>query len=99
LLRTAGQWAGKARSMASEVRSSCDDIARHSELDELRAELAAIRTHQPETDGRYDPPQAVVSAEAVAAEETMTATGTHDPDGDKQQPSGTSAGMAGASVP
>ena len=37
LMRTAGQWAGRARAMADQFRRSFDDMARQSELDELRA--------------------------------------------------------------
>ena len=39
LMRTAGQWAGKARSMADQFRRSFDELARQSELDELRAKV------------------------------------------------------------
>jgi len=36
VLRTAGQWAGKARKMAREFRSSVDEMVRESEIDEVR---------------------------------------------------------------
>ena len=43
LMRTAGQWAGRARAMADQFRRSFDDIARQSELDELRAEMSRLQ--------------------------------------------------------
>ena len=43
LMRTAGQWAGRARAMADQFRRSFDDIARQSELDELRAEVNRLQ--------------------------------------------------------
>jgi sec-independent protein translocase protein TatB len=43
LLRRIGQFVGKLRSMASEFRASFDDMARQSELDELRKEVEAMR--------------------------------------------------------
>src|SRR5262249_19776710 len=43
LMRTAGQWAGRARAMADQFRRSFDDIARQSELDELRAEVQKLQ--------------------------------------------------------
>ena len=46
LLRKVGKALGKARSMASEFRSSFDEMARQSELDELRKEVEALRTGQ-----------------------------------------------------
>ena len=45
LMRTAGQWAGRARAMADQFRRSFDDIARQSELDELRAEVNRLQQH------------------------------------------------------
>jgi sec-independent protein translocase protein TatB len=43
LMRTAGQWAGRARAMADQFRRSFDDIARQSELDELRGEVNRLQ--------------------------------------------------------
>jgi sec-independent protein translocase protein TatB len=47
LLRMAGQWMGKARAMANEFRKSFDDMARQSELDELRKEIENLRGEHP----------------------------------------------------
>lgn len=46
MLRKLGQWVAKARSMANEFRSSFDEMARQSELDELRKEVEALRRGQ-----------------------------------------------------
>lgn len=46
LLRKVGKAVGKARAMANEFRSSFDEMARQSELDELRKEVEALRTGQ-----------------------------------------------------
>jgi len=46
LMRTAGQWAGRARAMADQFRRSFDDIARQSELDELRTEVNKLQQTQ-----------------------------------------------------
>ncbi len=46
LLRKLGQWMAKARGMANEFRASFDEMARQSELDELRKEVQALRTGQ-----------------------------------------------------
>jgi len=43
LLRRLGQFMAKLRGMASEFRASFDEMARQSELDELRKEVAAMR--------------------------------------------------------
>lgn len=43
MLRKLGQWVGRLRGMANEFRSSFDEMARQSELDDLRKEVAAMR--------------------------------------------------------
>lgn len=46
LMRRIGQFMAKVRSMASEFRASFDDMARQSELDDLRKEVEAMRRGQ-----------------------------------------------------
>ncbi len=46
LMRKVGQFLGRARKMAAEFRASFDDMARQSELDDLRKEVEALRTGQ-----------------------------------------------------
>lgn len=46
LLRRLGQFMAKVRAMAAEFRASFDDMARQSELDELRREVEAMRKGQ-----------------------------------------------------
>src|ERR1700742_3245674 len=43
LMHMVGQWAGKARRMASEFKASFDEMARQEELDKLRKELDELR--------------------------------------------------------
>jgi sec-independent protein translocase protein TatB len=43
LLRQLGRFVGKMRRMADEFRTSFDDMARQSELDDLRKEVDALR--------------------------------------------------------
>src|SRR5271168_4530218 len=43
LMRRVGQFVGKMRAMAAEFRASFDELARQSELDELRKEVEALR--------------------------------------------------------
>ena len=46
LLRKLGQFMAKVRSMAAEFRASFDEMARQSELDELRKEVETMRQEQ-----------------------------------------------------
>jgi sec-independent protein translocase protein TatB len=50
MMRTAGQWVAKARAMADQFRKSFDEMARQSELDELRAEIESLRKERPLAD-------------------------------------------------
>jgi sec-independent protein translocase protein TatB len=56
LMRTAGQWAGRARAMADQFRRSFDDMARQAELDELRTEVNRLKSDaiKPMTDADYE---------------------------------------------
>jgi sec-independent protein translocase protein TatB len=47
LFRKLGQFVSKMRGLASEFRASFDELARQSELDELRKEVEALRLNQP----------------------------------------------------
>lgn len=46
LMRKVGEFLGRARKMAAEFRQSFDDMARQSELDDLRREVEALRQGQ-----------------------------------------------------
>lgn len=43
LMRTAGQYTGRMRAMAREFQQSFEDMARESELEELRKEVSSLR--------------------------------------------------------
>ena len=50
LMNMAGKWAAKARTMAGEFRRSFDEMARESELAELRKEIDDLKKNNPITD-------------------------------------------------
>ena len=50
LMRKMGQWTAKARGMADQFRRSFDEMARQSELDELRKELEDLKHERPLAD-------------------------------------------------
>lgn len=58
LLRKLGQFVAKIRGMANEFRASFDEMARQSELDELRKEVQAMR------EGQYTAPMRDAAAQA-----------------------------------
>ena len=43
LMRKVGQWTGRARSMADQLRRSFDDMTRQAELDELRSQVRKVK--------------------------------------------------------
>lgn len=75
LMRMTGRWVAKARAMADQFRKSFDDMARQSELDELRAELEALRHERPLADVDrvlHEPVAPAAAAEAKATEPHLT---------------------------
>jgi|SRR5579872_2326159 len=48
LMRRVGQFMARIRAMAAEFRASFDELARQSELDELRKEVDALRAARPQ---------------------------------------------------
>src|ERR1700758_1404853 len=48
LMRKVGQFMARIRGMAAEFRASFDELARQSELEELRREVQALKTARPE---------------------------------------------------
>ena len=60
LMRIVGQWMGKARRMADEFRKSFDDMARQSELDELRKEIESLRADRPLAGIEHDLHQSIL---------------------------------------
>jgi sec-independent protein translocase protein TatB len=67
LMRTLGQWMGKARSMADQFRKSFDDMARQAELDELRKEIEQLRTDRPLAGLAQDLHQSIVPEDMRAS--------------------------------
>src|SRR5215469_13823958 len=67
LMRTVGQWMGKARQMADQFRKSFDDMTRQAELDELRSELEALRSRRPFAEVERELNQAVLPPEFASA--------------------------------
>ncbi|MBV9330878.1 MAG: twin-arginine translocase subunit TatB [Alphaproteobacteria bacterium] len=67
LMRTVGQWTGKARQMADQLRKSFDDMTKQAELDELRNELEALRSRRPFYDADRELSTAIIPSELQGA--------------------------------
>jgi len=55
LMRKVGQFVAKMRGMANEFRASFDELARQSELEELRKEVEAMRHGQKSVLSQFNP--------------------------------------------
>ncbi|CAN5269423.1 Sec-independent protein translocase protein TatB [soil metagenome] len=88
LMRKIGQFIAKMRGMANEFRASFDEMARQSELDELRKEVQAMRS------GQYTQPfkDAAEAARDVGLTETFAEI-------DASLASGTMQAYPGAAAP
>jgi sec-independent protein translocase protein TatB len=69
LMRVAGQWVGRARKLAEQFRQSFDEMARQSELDELRKEIAALREKNPLADLNKPIEPSILPPDALPAPE------------------------------
>ena len=81
LMRMTGGWIAKARGMADQFRKSFDDMARQSELDELRAELESLRHERPlaEVDRALRAP--ALASDPITASERSSGVKTNENNG------------------
>ena len=63
-MNMAGRWMGKARNMADQFRRSFDEMARQTELDELRKEIHALR--DPRIDAPVMTPRTIVPSDMTS---------------------------------
>ena len=71
LMREVGRWAGKARAMADQFRKSFDEMARQSELDELRREIDELRTMRPVADIQRHVSDAILPPDLMMSQPPM----------------------------
>ena len=73
LMHMLGRWMAKTRAMADQFKRSFDEMSRQAELDELRAEIQALRTERPFAEIEQSlrepvlPPDAAVPHESAPA--------------------------------
>ena len=83
LMRRVGQFIARLRGMASEFRASFEDMARQSELDELRKEVEAMRSGSltaPLQDGTVDQVFAEIDSGLQTGQVSLSpATTIHNP--------------------
>ncbi|HEX5377614.1 MAG TPA: Sec-independent protein translocase protein TatB [Phenylobacterium sp.] len=75
MLRKVGQFVGKLRGMANEFRASFDEMARQSELDDLRKEVEAMRKGQFLDQAAHDATGAPVSTIFNEIEDSLNSAG------------------------
>jgi sec-independent protein translocase protein TatB len=97
-LRTVGRWIGKARGMAREFQNSLDDIARDTELDELKKQITEVSDFdvRGEIEQSFDP---TGSAGALDGPPEPTAGETGPGEIGATASDGTSPGGAAATAP
>jgi len=78
LMNMAGKWAGKARAMATEFRRSFDEMARESELAELRKEIEDLKKNNPVSDLASS--MASVESEVNSSMEAVSTAPAHAPE-------------------
>lgn len=98
MMRTAGQWMRKARSVAREFQSGIDDMMRESELDEARKAIEKTRKFdvQKEVDTAIDPSGELRETAKDVEATTRDTASAGDSESSKRSPSSaTDDGTAG----
>jgi sec-independent protein translocase protein TatB len=72
VMRTVGGWMAKARGMANEFRKSFDEMARQSELDELRQEIESLRKARPLADIESELHQSILPPDDLPPSAALT---------------------------
>lgn len=85
MMRTAGQYVAKVRAMAREFQSSFEDLARESELEDLRKEVSSLRGQvtEPMRSLKREVEQPLKSGTAAGA---VAASGAAKPEEEKAPP-------------
>ncbi|MBX3507393.1 MAG: Sec-independent protein translocase protein TatB [Parvibaculum sp.] len=96
MMRTAGQYVAKVRGMAREFQSSFDELARETELEELRKEVAALKNQatKPLRSLQDELDKAVKAGGAGAAAAPAASTAEAKPTAQPLDTSGVSEGIA-----
>lgn len=79
LLKRMGEFVRKLRNMASDFRHSFDEMARQSELDELRKEVDALRSMNPIDDIKREIQSAADLGESYYGSQSYTPFEAQDP--------------------
>jgi sec-independent protein translocase protein TatB len=87
LMRTLGGWMAKARGMADQFRKSFDEMSRQADLDDLRAEIQALRNERPFAGIEQTLNEPVLPYDAAPRIETKpAAVESHEPPHDDTPP-------------
>ncbi|MBI1401086.1 Sec-independent protein translocase protein TatB [Hyphomonas sp.] len=86
LMRKLGQIIGKGRRMASEFQAAFDDIARQSELDELKKEIEALKRSNAMTQAAEDLAAVEADINSAVMRSTPDAAPEPEPEPDAQTP-------------
>jgi sec-independent protein translocase protein TatB len=103
-LRTAGQWMGKARSLAREFQNSVDDMIRESELEKIKTEVDKLGSGdlQKHIEGAIDPEGEInraLTAPAISLDEPQSSDKTASDKTASDQIAAEPAAASAASMP
>ena len=87
LMREAGRWAGKARRMAQDFRHAFDQMARESEMEEMRREIETLKRANPVADAGRALEEAVKPVATPARAEAGALRAAADVEADPTQAS------------
>lgn len=74
MLRAVGQWMAKARKMAGEFQRSFDEMAKETELAELRKEVNALKANNPISDIKKEIEKTVEPVKEIGTQQSLEST-------------------------
>ncbi|MBT4588636.1 MAG: twin-arginine translocase subunit TatB [Rhodospirillaceae bacterium] len=88
VLRTVGQWVGKAKSMTREFRGHVDDMIRDTELDEVKKQIESAGSFDANTalENTIDPDGEIKNAFDFSGDEFANPVDLDDPAYDEDDP-------------
>ena len=93
VLRTVGQWVGKAKSMTGEFRGHVDDMIRDTELDDVKNQIQSVSSFDADSalENTIDADGEIKSAFDFSGDEFSNPVDLNDPSYDEEDPNGTAA--------
>ena len=101
VLKTIGQWVGKARALTREFQKGVEDVIKEAELDEVRDQITAVKDFdiKDQVQKTIDPDAELATAFDITMDENMSETAGEEEAPAKEKPTKSAAKKTAAKKP